>query len=56
MKQLPLFEIKPNIIVIPIKSRGQEEKEFHEGEEQSLKEIARLYRISVKDIIRRNIR
>ena len=53
MKQLPLFEIKPNIIPIPIKSREQEEKDFRESEEQLLKEITRLYRVSVKDIIRR---
>ena len=50
MKNKALIEIKPNIIPIPMKSREQEEKDFHESEEQLLKEIARAYRIDVKDI------
>jgi len=55
MKKKALIEIKPNIIPIPIKSREQEEKDFWESEEQLLKSIARLYRVSVKDIIRRKV-
>lgn len=58
MKQLLLFEIKPNVIVIPIKSREQEEKEFHAWGKQLLKKIARAYRINAKDIkkVRREVR
>jgi len=56
MKNKALIEIKPDVIVIPMKSREQEEKDFWESEEQLLKSIARLYRISVKDIIRREVR
>jgi len=53
MKNRPLREIKPNLIPIPIPSKEQAEKEYHKLEEQLLKDIAKMYRISVKDIIRR---
>jgi len=56
MKNKALIEIKPDIIVIPIKSREQEEKEFHAWGKQLLKKIARAYRINAKDIIRREVR
>ncbi len=49
-KQKARIEIKPDLIVIPIKSKEQEGKEFHKFGKQLLKKIAKAYRIQAKDI------